>query len=467
LITQTFALPELIEWHEGMLLTPQHFQQLSARSELLTHFMRSQSGCFAWGVLSLKFDETALGAGVVRILNVEAIMPDGMLALGGSERGIDLEFDLQKAVGDPTRVYLAVPREAALYTRTDYSRYDSVAAKDELTPDDISDADSVSIPRIRARFRLLAGESGLSGMITLPLIEFGRQGTVCKPTRFIAPFLRMEPGSRLANLCAPVRKTVREKATELATKLSPSAKNTDLAGLHQLQWLVSGLPLLEALLESNQTHPYSLYLALCSMAGSVAFLSNARVPPIFSPYNHNDLLASFEEVIGFIRMAISQGLIDNWLGKEFDLTQVAGGVGVEAGKRRYDRSFEISPSLEKAFGDTADFSAPFFGLMLRAPVGVSPNALVEWGESCLLATEDVIPDLEMSRSRGAICENVDSFDDLVPAAGSVLFRVKNDPRWFDPRKMLVLKAAKQETRAPEVATLFIRERSGQAKDLKK
>jgi hypothetical protein len=105
--------------------------------------------------------------------------------------------------------------------------------------------------------------------------------------------------------------------------------------------------------------------------------------------------------------------------------------------------------------------------MLRAPVGVSANALVEWGESCLLAAEDAIPNLEMSRSKGAVCENVDSLEDLVPAANSVLFRVQNDARWFDPQKKLVLKAAKQETRGPEAVTLFIRERSGQAKDLNK
>jgi hypothetical protein len=69
----------------------------------------------------------------------------------------------------------------------------------------------------------------------------------------------------------------------------------------------------------------------------------------------------------------------------------------------------------------------------------------------------------MSRSRGAICENVDSLEDLVPQANSVLFRVQNDARWFDPLKRLVLKAAKQELRAPEAATLFIRARSGQVK----
>lgn len=461
--TQMLELPELIEWHEGMLLTPQHFQQFAARAELLTHFMSGQSGSFTWGVLNLKIDEQALAGGVFRILNVDAIMPDGLLAIGGSERGVDLEFNLQKAEGDPTRIYLAVPREAGLYSRSDYSRYQAVAAKNELTTDDVSGGDSTVIPRIRPRLRLLGGEASLSGMTALPIIEFGRQGTVCKPTQYIPPFLRMKPGSPLAQLCAPVRKMVREKATELASKLSPNAKNSDQAGLQQLQWLVSGLPVVEALLESEQTHPYQLYLAFCSMAGSVAFLSNARVPPIFRPYNHNDLFASFEEVIEFIRLALSQGLIDNWVGKEFTLAQSQNGVRADAGKRRLEQSFEISPSLDEVFGESVDFSSPFFGLMLLSAPGVSPNELIEWGESCLLATEDLISDLELSRSKGAICENVDSLEDLVPAPNSVLFRVKNESQWLDPRKKLVLKPAKQETRAPEAVALFIKERSGKGK----
>jgi type VI secretion system protein ImpJ len=28
-------IPDLIQWHEGLLLTPQHFQQLSSRVEWL------------------------------------------------------------------------------------------------------------------------------------------------------------------------------------------------------------------------------------------------------------------------------------------------------------------------------------------------------------------------------------------------------------------------------------------------
>jgi type VI secretion system protein ImpJ len=184
------------------------------------------------------------------------------------------------------------------------------------------------------------------------------------------------------------------------------------------------------------------------MAGTVAFLSHARVPPIFDPYDHDDLRSSFEEVLSFIQLALSEGLIENWMGQLF--TKRA-----DAGSRPGDQYFEIGPSLEKAFGADADFSAPFLALMLRGP----SEAMTAWGESCLLAGEDAIFELEMSRSRGASCERVDSLGDLVPTPGSVLFQVKNDGSWLNPSNRLVLKAAKQESRMPDAATLFIRNRS--------
>jgi len=194
------------------------------------------------------------------------------------------------------------------------------------------------------------------------------------------------------------------------------------------------------------------------MAGSVAFLSNARVPPIFSPYKHDDLRTSFQEVIGFIQLALSEGLIESWVDKDF--TPAQEGVEVaEAESRSSEPTYEIGPTLEQAFAGEADFSAPYLGLVLRLPRGVTPDSMTAWGQSCLLAPEDAMPDLELSRSRGAICERVDFLEDLVVAPGSVLFRVLNDPKWIDPRKKLVLKPAKQETRVPDAVTLFVKKRT--------
>lgn len=438
-----FDLPDLIEWHEGMLLTPQHFQQFAARSELLTQFMFVQGGSYRWGVIDLSIDKDALNRGTLRILHLDAILPDGLLVLAGSERGIELTFDLQKAERTPARIFLAVPREASLYDLSDYSRYEGFSAHGELVADGISGGAPGPIPRLRARLRLVSGEADLAGMTALPLIEFDMQGTVSRQTDYIPPVLRITPGSPLANLCAPVQSLVREKATELARKLRPDAKNNDPASLQTVQWLVAALPPVEALLAGTETHPYALYLALCSMAGSVAFLSDARTPPIFSAYDHGNLRSSFQEVLAFIQLALSQGLIENWIGQPFRL------------RSEREPYFELQPSLEKVFGSDADFSSSYVGLMLRGPA----EGMAEWGESCLLAREDAIADLETSRSQGAICERVDALEDLAPAPGTVLFRVKNESKWLDPRRKLVLKGARQETRMPETATLFIRKRT--------
>ena len=60
--------------------------------------------------------------------------------------------------------------------------------------------------------------------------------------------------------------------------------------------LVSALPAFEAALYTGEAHPYSLYLALCHLAGSFAGVGLGLVPPIFPPYDHNDPHQSFDEV---------------------------------------------------------------------------------------------------------------------------------------------------------------------------
>jgi len=445
-------LPELIEWHEGMLLTPQHFQQFVARGELLSQFLFTQSCPLGWGLLNLKIDETALGAGLVRILNIEAILPDGLLVLAGSERGVELEFDLQKAEQDPTRIYLAVPREQDLYQRSDYSRYEAVV-NNGMSLDDVSGAESVAIPRIRPRVRLVSGDSEIRAMTVLPLIEFAREGSICKPTEYIPSLMRVRSGSAVAELCAPVRKMVRDKATGLAMRMGVKAKQADMFTLLQVQSLVASLPLLEAMLNSEQAHPYQVYLALCSMAGNVAFLSHSRIPPIFPAYDHQDLLPTFEAVLGFIRQSLSEGLIENWVGRELKLTSGPGA-----------KSFELAPTLEQAMGENADLSAPFHGLMLRAAPGIQPESLVDWGETCLLASEDQIAEIEMSRTLGATLERVEAIDDLLPMPGCILMRVTNDSGWIVPNKKLVVKSARQEMYTPDSVTLFVKHRVREGKD---
>ncbi len=66
-----------IEWHEGMLLAPQHFQLMSARLDSLVAWQTLTAAPFSWGVRRLVLDAGLLPAGTVRVLALDAIMPDG------------------------------------------------------------------------------------------------------------------------------------------------------------------------------------------------------------------------------------------------------------------------------------------------------------------------------------------------------------------------------------------------------
>ncbi len=70
-------ITERIEWHEGMLLSPQHFQQLSARLDSLVGWQTLAAAPFSWGIRRLAFDNGLLPTGLLRVLELEAILPDG------------------------------------------------------------------------------------------------------------------------------------------------------------------------------------------------------------------------------------------------------------------------------------------------------------------------------------------------------------------------------------------------------
>jgi type VI secretion system protein ImpJ len=87
---------ERIAWHEGMLLVPQHLQQLCARMDSLVAAQVLAARPVAWGLGRLVLDEHLLPAGRLRVLALDAILPDGTLVSYEAQRtgAAALELDL-------------------------------------------------------------------------------------------------------------------------------------------------------------------------------------------------------------------------------------------------------------------------------------------------------------------------------------------------------------------------------------
>ena len=73
-MTDARDLPDLIQWHEGMLLAPQHFQQAEVRNEGLLHYHMGAAAPFHWGVRRLQIDSRALASGILNLSEIEAIL---------------------------------------------------------------------------------------------------------------------------------------------------------------------------------------------------------------------------------------------------------------------------------------------------------------------------------------------------------------------------------------------------------
>ena len=422
-------IPLAIQWHEGMLLAPQHFQRSAQRQEMLTQYSALLVGPYSWGVRKLLLDGKLLPSGVVRVLELEAVLPDGSIALHRPEGGHELMVQLNGASfprNTEIAIYLALPARSAAGIDGAMARYESIesgAVADENTGED-----ALRIPLLRPRLSLMAGEQPPPKYVSITVAKVRFEDEACAQTNYIPPATSVPARSALGELCGELASRVREKALFIAEQVaSPSAvldKPMTMENLGKMQSLISCLPAFEALLLTDTSHPLTLYLAVCSMVGSMAGLGAGILPPVFAPYNHSDLRSSFEEVIGFAMRMTSEGIPESYGAHPFDLK---------------NRIFSLLFSGE--------WAARSLVLALRQPAGASEKDMIQWGEECLIGSESVIASAKDRRIRGAWRQHVEKYQDLVPVRGVVLFTLRPDPEFLKPGESLQILNTREKNSA--------------------
>ena len=317
-MVKSLPVEERIQWHEGMLLSPQHFQQASARLDSLVAWHTLLAAPFSWGVRSLKIDMGLLPAGIVRVQQLEAIMPDGTsvsFSADNAQHGT-LELKLApfaEALGNaPLDFYLVLPLTKSMRDKGSPSRFRSVAMGQ--VEDEVSEALPADLPRLLPNLSLVAGDVP-SGIYT-----WLRLGTVFKDNELIKmgetlpALIEMPKDGVLWERISAFVGQLRGKAAFVAKQTAvPSSRTEDrLAYLEQrerLRNLMTGLPQIEAVLRTPSLHPYPLYLALCALLGPLSMLKPGALPPVPPEYDHADPLAVLNPVLEALQdslMEISQ-----------------------------------------------------------------------------------------------------------------------------------------------------------------
>ena len=305
-------IPDAIQWHEGMLLAPQHFQQSALRTETLLNYQMHLAAPFHWGIRQLDIEEIALAGGTFRLEQLEAVMPDGLLVYHTASTGQDLSIALDPDAlrTTPLLIHLAVAASptGGAGGQGELARY--LSCEGPAIVDDNTGAGELSIPRLRPRLHLFVGETPPAKYVSFPLAQVSYSDGTFIVTDYIPPRLAVTPGSPLARRGEQIAAHLREKAHFLAERArSPAAledRSLSAEGERRIGVLTRGLPGFEAVLFSGAAHPFALYVALCALAGQVAGIGRTTLPPVFKPYNHNDLSATFEPVFTFIDEMLAQ-----------------------------------------------------------------------------------------------------------------------------------------------------------------
>lgn len=386
------CVPEAVAWSEGMLLSPQHFQQ----NDIYWHaLLRQQVAALQphyWGVLDLVLDPTRLALGIVSVVRLRAVMDDGLLVDypgNFAERNLQLELTAKDWTAEGTAtVHLCVPirGKGAASEGGHMQRYAVVHG--EQVADETSGRDELCVDRLRPKVSLVAGAAMARSYSSFPLLKLVANGRGVQLDTFHPPMLRLEASAFLdkASLHTHLHAlsiAAWSKYRELVGSHAdgrPEPRHADDGGVQMqaARHLIVGLPALDVLLRSGHTHPFELYLALARMVGEVAAIAGARPPPPLDAYDHADCLPQFKRVLAYLHGELDR-LNAKYSAIEFHKVGAAGFVCTLP----------------------ADASTDRLLIEMRPRAGQDGTALKGWIDSAHIANDELISTLVRRRYPGA------------------------------------------------------------------
>lgn len=439
---ETLSLVDRVEWHEGMLLAPQHFQLQASRIDALVAWQTLAAAPFSWGVRKLVFDTGLLPTGLVRVLQLEAILPDGTaLSYAGDDPAqAPLELSLgpfaEPLANGMLDIHLVLPVAGTMRRDAQVRRFRSVPGAP--VEDQVSDAPPADIPRLVPNLMLAAGARPSALYVSLCLGTVFKDNEVVRLGERLPPLLEVSRDNPLWTAVASLAGQLRGKAAFVAKQTAtPSSKADDrltqLELKDRLRCLLSGLPLVEAVLRTPHLHPLALYLALASLLGSLSMLKPGGLPPVPHDYDHADPLSAFTPLLRALREAMA-AVSDEYREQKFEFR---------------DGAFEILLQ--------PDWIGERLVIGLR---GLSERDLLAWMGGAVAGSQSLYPSLRSRRVLGAARRVVDHAEDLGVRSGSgyLLFEIEADPGLVHANESLVIGNPNEGANAqrPQEVVLFVK-----------
>ncbi|MGC4060343.1 MAG: type VI secretion system baseplate subunit TssK [Aquabacterium sp.] len=309
-----------ILWGEGLFLRPQHFQQQDAYHEWRLSQMTRLLHPYAWGVRHIKVDPDALQTGLLRILELQAVMPDGELFNAPTEDELppplslasltdghaaqlnELVFHLAMAPLRPNGTNMAATREEA-DTGARYYRSPIQAA------DAYTDAVAAEVVVLRKSARLLPDAAPRAHLITMPLLRLKKTptGGFEIDGRFMPPCLNIQASPALFLHLRRLLDVLQAKVDALYGMHREPSKNIiefrsgDVASFWLLHTASAAFAGLSHLARHPALHPERLFEKLLELAGSLMTFSKTFTLADLPTYDHLNPGPAFTRIDQIVR----------------------------------------------------------------------------------------------------------------------------------------------------------------------
>lgn len=362
-----------VVWSEGLLLSPQHFQQADrALRHLVAHRFRMAAN-FDWGFTRTSIDSEAIKNGRVVLAGAEGVLPGGgSFALPEDDplppqRAIEGHFDSKQeamtlylgvAAASPSRPQLGdVGKPGAPGPR--------FSADTAELPDDNTAQNARPVEVQRRHFQVLFPDDALGEYDTLPIAEVVRTGEGAYALResYVPPCLSIGASDTLMRQVRSLFDMLLGKSSALGDQRRQRGGIADFSAQDGANALLlytvdARIPAMSHAILHRSAHPEDVYLELMELAGQLCTFSDEIHPKDLPAYDHRALTATFARVEAVLRELMKVKPVDKatrivledkgariWLGQLTDERLLLPDTGIYLGVRADQEEQKLAAEL--------------------------------------------------------------------------------------------------------------------------
>jgi type VI secretion system protein ImpJ len=304
-------------WIDGLFLEPQHLQRQDRYHERLLARRLGAVVPNDWGVLDLEIDARALQAGEVRVVRLEAILPDGTPLSVDDANGDVLpprRFEGFGAFGGagganahrPLDVYVALAQESDQVANVDLKNDPATTARYLRSKSTVADVNTGteerSVDWARLNLRILFGEERLERFDVLRVGQLARatSGAVTLREQFVPPVLHIAASTFVTNGFRRVLRAMIGKQQGLASSRRQRSATVvefqagDAAKFWLLHTLNGMLPAVAEVVDKPTTSAREAYGVLAQLIGQLCTFDVEGDPMEIPRFNYLELGEVFE-----------------------------------------------------------------------------------------------------------------------------------------------------------------------------